>query len=164
MDTSLLAPPLRLPEPKPVPAEMTKRSLLSPEDCSILKGFMDQLTSLHPSGDLPEDCRQAAILLVLTEGLMGVQSAALLQLLGRQMNAWARHTVASSAQLATQDDHKDELQLLAANVLGEQALHNESFAPEICSYTTEQGFNDSASLHDDGPASSAICFMKAIPR
>ena len=121
MDTSLLAPAQRLTEPKPVPAKTTKPSLLSPEDCSILKGFMDQLTSLHPTGDMAEDCRQAAALLVLTKGLMGVRSAALLQLLGRQMNAWARHTVASSAQLATQDEHRGELQQLASNVLGEPA-------------------------------------------
>lgn len=129
VDTSLLAPARRLAEPKPLPAETIKHSLLCPEDGRILQSFMDQLTSIHPTGNMAEDCRQAASLLILAQGMMDVQSAALLQLLGRQMNAWARHTVASSAQLATQDDHREELQQLAASILGEQAQQNCDLAP-----------------------------------
>ena len=65
------------------------------------------------------DCKHAAILQALAQGFIGVQSSALLQLLGKQLNVWARHAVAASADLATQDEHKEDLKHLAGCMLGE---------------------------------------------
>ena len=61
----------------------------------------------------------AALLRVWVDGLAGVHSGSLMQLLGKLLNAWARHAVAASAHLATQEDHRDELQTLTCSVLGE---------------------------------------------
>ena len=80
---------------------------------------MDHLTSFQPCNDMAEDRKQAAVLQALAEGFEGVQSGPLLQLLGRQLNAWARHTVAASAQLATQEDCREDLLQLVSCILGE---------------------------------------------
>ena len=120
VDTSLLAPAQQPVDHKAHAFDMLGFSLPSPGDCSILQGFMDHLTSFQPCNDMAEDCKQAAVLQALAEGFEGVQSGALLQLLGRQLNAWARHTVAASAQLATQEDCREDLLQLVSCILGER--------------------------------------------
>ncbi len=93
-----------------------------PEHLNTLQHVMEQLSNLEPTSDMRKDLDQARLLRAWAEGLMGVQSGALLQLIGKQMNAWARHAVAASAHLATQEDHKEELQHLASSVLGIASL------------------------------------------